>query len=156
MREEVADVAREDRGLRDGADDVADIGRRKDVGAAEERVVGVRANKSKLSDLKKNLFGPLFSASRQKIPLSFFRSCFSLISPSFKDAECSTSSPNPPRNDDRTFSTQTARLNRTFASDRLFLTIEQPRKQKHNDFESQAQVLFNPFGITPVKTTLQM
>ena len=55
VREEVADVAREDRGLRDGADDVAGIGRRKDVGAAEERVVGVRAKKSKLSDLKKNL-----------------------------------------------------------------------------------------------------
>ena len=55
MREEVADVAREDRVLRDGADDVADIGRRKCGGAAEERVVGVRAKKSKLSDLKKNL-----------------------------------------------------------------------------------------------------
>ena len=56
MREEVADVAREDRVLRDGADDAADIGRRKCGGAADERVVGVRANKSKLSDLKKNLF----------------------------------------------------------------------------------------------------
>ena len=41
MREEVADVAREDRVLRDGADDVAGIGRRKCGGAAEERVVGV-------------------------------------------------------------------------------------------------------------------
>ena len=38
MREEVADVAREDRVLRDGADDVAGIGRRNGVGAAEERV----------------------------------------------------------------------------------------------------------------------
>ena len=51
------DVAREDRGLRDGADDAAGIGRRKGVGAAEEeRVVGVCVKTTKLSDLKKNLF----------------------------------------------------------------------------------------------------
>ena len=41
VREEVANVVREDRGLRDGADDVAGIGRRKCGGAADERVVGV-------------------------------------------------------------------------------------------------------------------
>ena len=51
--------------------------------------------------------GPLFSASRRKSPWSLFRSCFSFISPSFKDSEFSTSSSNPPRNDARTFSTQT-------------------------------------------------
>ena len=56
MREEVADVAREDRGLRDGADDVADIGRRKCGGAAEERVVGVRARKQPNCRISKRTF----------------------------------------------------------------------------------------------------
>ena len=48
VREEVADVAREDRVLRDGADDVADIGRRKCGGAADERGVGVRVRKNQI------------------------------------------------------------------------------------------------------------
>ena len=56
VREEVADVAREDRGLRDGADDVAGIGRRNGVGAAEERGVGARARTNPNCRISKRTF----------------------------------------------------------------------------------------------------
>ena len=56
VREEVADVAREDRVLRDGADDVAGIGRRKCGGAAEERVVGARVRKNQIVGSQKEPF----------------------------------------------------------------------------------------------------
>ena len=56
VREEVADVARWDRGLRDGADDVADIGRRKGGGAADERVVGVAREEIQIVGSQKEPF----------------------------------------------------------------------------------------------------
>ena len=56
MREEVADVAREDRVLRDGADDAAGIGRRNGVGAAEERGVGVARKEIQIVGSQKEPF----------------------------------------------------------------------------------------------------